>query len=118
MKTIRVFVTLVIIGLALPAFQVACNMAPSSRVVQVQTLKAVGHTAEAALATSAQLYASHQITAAQARQVMDFYDNRFQPVYRIAVNAAKANLDSIASPELADLAAQISALVASYAPSH
>lgn len=88
--------------------------APSSRVVQVQTLKVVGHTAEAAVAASAQLYASGKITAEQARQVMDIYDKQFQPAYRVAVNAVNANLDSIASPELVTIAAQLSALILTF----
>lgn len=108
------FVAALCLGTPVILSTTACQQAPSARVVQVQSLKAVGHTAEAAVATTAQLYAAHQISAAQARDVMDFYDGKFQPAYRIAVNAVNANLDSIASPQLADLAAQLAALVASY----
>lgn len=98
---------------SLPVTQIGCQ-APSARVVQVQTLKAVGHTAEAAVATSAQLYGARLITDKQARDVMDLYNLRFQPAYRVAVNAVNANLDSLASPELADLAGQLATIVASY----
>lgn len=107
-----------LIGLALLAFVVAPSLtscaAPSTRVVQVQSLKAVGHSAEAAVSLSAQLYRDGLITAAQARLVMAFYDERFQPAYRVAVTAVQANLDSIASPDVIDLAAQLSSLVASF----
>jgi hypothetical protein len=99
---------------ALPALTTSCTTAPSSRVAQVQTLKAVGHTAEAAVAASADLYKAKQITDAQARQVIALYDLKFQPAYRLAVSAVNANLDSIASPELVALAAQISALVLTF----
>lgn len=99
---------------ALPLAPIGCKTPPSERVVQVQTLKSVGHIAEAAVSSSAQLYAAGLITAAQARRVADLYDKEFQPAFRIAVNAVKANLDSIASPELAGLAAQLAALVAQY----
>ena len=100
--------------IAVPVLQTGCSTPPSDRVVQVQTLKAVGHTAEAAVATSAQLYAAGKITPAQARQVMDIYDKQFQPAFRIAVNAVNANLDSIASPELVTIAAQLSALIVTF----
>lgn len=88
--------------------------APSARVAQVQTLKAVGQAAEASVQLSAQLYRDGRITPAQARQVADFYDQRFQPAYRLAVAAVNANLDSIASPDVAALASQLSALVSSF----
>ncbi len=116
MKTLKLISLAAALAFASIAFvgTTGCQTPPSQRVAQVQTLKAVGHTAEAAVATSAQLYAGHSITAKQARDVMDFYDLKFQPAYRIAVNAVNANLDSIASQDLADLAAQLAALVASY----
>lgn len=97
----------------LPSF-VGCSTAPSARVVQVQTLKAVGQSAEAAVALSAQLYNGGTISAAQARQVIDFYNTKFQPAFRLAVSAVNANLDSIASPDVASLASQLAALVASF----
>lgn len=96
---------------ALPVATTSCSTAPSARVVQVQSLKAVGQSADAAVALSAQLYRDGKITAAQARQVLDFYDQKFQPSFRLAVAAVNANLDSIASPDLAALASQLSALV-------
>ena len=101
----------VALSIAPIALQTACQTAPSARVVQVQTLKAVGQSAEAAVALSAQLYQSGTITAVQARQVIDFYDKQFQPVFRVAVAAVQSNLDSAASPDLVNLAAQLSALV-------
>ena len=100
---------------SLPVLETGCG-SPSARVVQVQTLKAVGDSAAAAVQLSAQLYAGGKITAAQARAVADFYDLKFQPVYRLAVSAVQANLDSIASPDVASLAAQLAALVASFQP--
>lgn len=102
---------LIALATALPVMQTGCGTPPSARVQQVQTLKAVGHTAEAAVAASAQLYATGAITAKQAREVMDLYNLKFQPTYRVAVAAVNANLDSVASPELVTLAAQLSALI-------
>lgn len=101
-------------GMVLIASQTGCSTAPSARVVQVQSLKAVGHAAEAAVSLAANLYAGNRITAAQAKQVMEFYDQRFQPAFRLAVAAVNANLDSTASPDLVALATQLSALVASF----
>lgn len=82
----------------------ACTAPPSARVVQVQSLKAVGESAESAVTLSAQLYRAGTITPAQARAVMDFYDGKFQPAFRLAVAAVNANLDSLASPDVAALA--------------
>jgi hypothetical protein len=96
-----------------PSFT-GCGTAPSQRVVAVQSLKAVGQSADATVALSAQLYRDGRITADQARGVMDFYDTKFQPAYRLAVSSVQADLSSIASPDLAALAAQLAALVAPY----
>lgn len=100
---------------ALPLAHTGCQTAPNARVAQVQTLKAVGHSAEAAIQLTAELLRANRITADQARAAMDFYDQKFQPAYRVAVAAVRANFDSLASPEIVGLAAQLSALVASYA---
>lgn len=116
---LRVFFSVLLIGVAFPALATTtgCTAPASKRVAAVQTLKAVGHSAEAAVTLTANLYAANRITAAQAKQVMDLYDHRFQTAFRIAVSAVNANLDSFASPELVELAAQLSALVASFAQS-
>lgn len=107
---------IICLAVAVPlAGPIGCSTPPSGRVVQVQTLLAVGHTAEAAVSSSAQLYASGLITAKQARDIADLYNDKFQPAYRVAVNAVNSNLESIASPELAGLAAQLAAIVAQYA---
>jgi hypothetical protein len=97
-----------------PLAFVGCQTPPSARVVQAQTLKAVGEAAEAAVALSAHLYADGKITAAQARAVNAFFDAKFEPPFRLAVAAVKADLSSSASPELAALAGQLVALVAAY----
>lgn len=109
-------IRMLLIGVALFAAPVtilttACQQAPSQRVVQVQSLKAVGQSAEVAVSLSAQLYRDGRITGAQARQVADLYDLKFQPAFRLAVAAAQANLDSIASPDVLTLATQLSNLV-------
>lgn len=98
----------------IPLTQSGCTQTPSSRVVAVQSLKAVGETAESAVALSAQLYRDRTITAVQARQVADLYDQKFQPAFRLAVASAKSDLSTIASPDLVSLASQLSALVASF----
>lgn len=105
---------LVLLAVALPVAQTGCSTPPSARVVQVQSLKAVGQTAEAAVVLAAQLYQAKTITAQQANAVNVFYDTRFQPAFRLAVAAVNANLDSVASPDLVGLAQQLSSLVASY----
>jgi hypothetical protein len=99
---------------ALPVMQTGCSTPPSERVQAVNTLKAVGHTAEAAVAATAQFYAAGKISAEDARKVNDLYNLKFQPAFRVAVNAVNSNLESVATPELIALAAQLSSLVLTF----
>jgi hypothetical protein len=114
MKTIIRLIALACLACAVPLVTTSCQTAPSERVLTIQTLKSVGQTAEAAVTLSAQLYRDSKITAAQARQVMDLYDGKFQPAFRFAVVGARSNLESVASPDLLNLASQLAALVASF----
>lgn len=110
-------ILLAALAFALPAFHSGCTNTPQTakaKVVAVQTLKSVGQAAETAVALSAQLYRDGKITPAQARQVLDLYDTKFQPAFRVAVAAAHSDYTSIASPDLVTLAGQISALVISF----
>lgn len=100
-----------LLAFSIPVLQTGCGTPPSQRVAAVQTLKAVGQTAETAVATSAQLYSTGAITAAQARQVMDLYNQKFQPAYRLAVSAVQNNLDASSPQDLIDLSTQIATLV-------
>jgi len=109
----RLFLILAL-AFATPFVATSCKTTPSTQNVEVQSLKAVGQSAEASVELSAQLYRDHKITDAQARQVMDFYNQRFQPIYRLAVTTAHSDLGSIASPDLMNLAVQLSALVVSF----
>jgi hypothetical protein len=111
MKKIALILAL---ALAVPLAPVGCSTPPNERVAAVQTLKSVGQTAEAAVTLSAQLYRDGKITAAQARQVMDLYDGKFTPAFRFAVSAARSDLSAIASPDVMNLATQLSTLVASF----
>lgn len=110
MKKLLLLVTL---ALCAPIFT-ACSTPPSARVVQVQTLKAVGQAAESTVVLAGHLYAGGTITAAQDRAVNTFYDTRFQPAFRLAVAAVNANLDSVASSDIAALGLQLSDLLASF----
>lgn len=108
MKTL--LLVLCLVG-TLPWMGTGCQTTPSERVVQVQTLLAVGQSAEGTVGLSAQLYRDGKITAVQARSVLDFYNNKFQPAYRLAVATAQSNLATLASPDMMNLASQLSALV-------
>lgn len=106
-KKLRKVLLAVALLVSVPLVLPSCGTPPTQRVAQVQTLKAVGHSAETAIELSAKLYRDGKITAAKAREIADLYDKKFQPAYRLAVSAVKANLDSPASPELVDLAQQL-----------
>ncbi len=96
-----------------PAIHTGCG-SPTSRNATVATLLTVGHTAEAAVSLSAQLYADGKITEAQAYAVLDGYNRKFQPAYRIARTAAKFDPNAIAPLELVSLASELTNLVNSY----
>ncbi len=114
MKILLRLVALACFAIAIPVVVTSCSTTPHTQNVEVQTLKSVGQTAEAAVVLSAQLYRDGKITAAQARQVMDLYDGKFQPAFRFAVAAAHSDLSSVANPDVMNLATQLSALVASF----
>ena len=107
-------ILVLILALAVPLAPIGCQTPPSERVVAVQTLKALGEAAEAAVTLSAQLYRNGTINAVQARAVIDFYDQKYQPAYRLAVAAANANLDSVANPEVSSLCNRLLGMVAQY----
>jgi hypothetical protein len=99
---------------ASPSLLLTSCSAPSTHVVAVQSLKAVGQSAEAAMNLSIQLYKDGRITAAQAREINAFYDVRFQPAYRVAVAAVQTDLSQPAPAQVIDLATQLINLVNSY----
>lgn len=104
---------LAVLAMTAPAFT-GCTSTSNTQVVEYQTLKAVGQSAEATVALAAHLYEAGAITAAQAKTVADFYDNRFQPAFRLASAAVQANLSSYAPQDLLNLASQLSALLLQY----
>ncbi|MCJ7823952.1 MAG: hypothetical protein MUP44_03565 [Anaerolineales bacterium] len=112
----KLFSVVAIFGLlaTLPVIQTGCTTVPNERVEVVQTLLVAGHAADGAVELSANLYRDGHISADQARSVMDFYDNKWQPAYRIATVVAKSELNSIASPELWALLGELSQLVNSF----
>lgn len=84
---------------------------PSAQVAAVETLKSIGQSAESAVALAADLYGAKQITADQARAVILFYNQTFQPAFRIAKDAVKGDLSSVAPADLVALGAQLTELV-------
>lgn len=104
----------------LPAFLTSCSIfnAAKTQTIEVQTLKTIGELAESSITLSAKLYAAGTITPAQAREVFDFYNLKFQPAYRVAVSAAKMDVTQLAPADLISLATQLSGLVARYQTTH
>jgi hypothetical protein len=98
---------------AMPLAHTGCST-PTTRNTAVATLKAVGHTAEAAVSLSAQLYADGKITEAQAYAVFDAYNTRYLPAFRVARTAARFDGNAVAPLELINIANDLAALVASY----
>jgi hypothetical protein len=96
-----------------PVLHTGCG-SPTTRTATVATLKAVGHTAEAAVSLSATLYADGKITEKQAWVVFEAYNQRFQPAFRLAVTAAKFDTTVIAPAELLTMATELTTLVASF----
>lgn len=104
---------LVLLLAATPLVYQGCSTQPSARVVQVQTLKAVGTAAKTGMDAATQLLKQGSITVSQWQAVATFYNTRWQPAYGVAVASAQSDL-SLASPDLANLLNQFLALVASY----
>ncbi len=92
----------------------SCSSSPSTQNIQVQSLKAIGQAAEAAVKESAYMYQDRRINAVQAYEIKVFYDTRFKPAYRLAVSAVLGDLNSIAAPDVISLFNQLTALVANY----
>lgn len=88
-----------------------CSSAPSQRTTEVVTLKVIGATADAGMTTAAQMLKAGQISVVQFQKVAEFYDMKFQPAYRLAVQSVQYNLDSVSSPDLVLLASQLGELV-------
>jgi hypothetical protein len=114
MKTIRILILALGLSLCAGPVLVLTSCATSSQPVAVNTLKAVGLTAKAAMDASTQLLKQGSITVPQWQAVAAVYDTRFQPAYNVAVTAVQSDLSSVASPDLVNLAAQLTNLVASY----
>lgn len=118
MKKVTHILAIAFFAVASPVVITGCKTLPTERRIVHESLKATGELADAAVALSAQLFRDGKITAAQARAVLEFYDKRFQPSFRFAVVAAQGNLSSIASPDLAALASELSSLIASFQKSN
>lgn len=112
MKSIVSILLVALLGLCAPVLT-SCTTAPSSRVVQVQTLKAVAATAKAAIDGAADSLAAGKMSVAHYQEVAAFYDTKFQPASKLATQAVQSDL-APASPELLVLAAQLATLIASY----
>lgn len=80
--------------------------------MQVQTLKVLGTTAKAGMDSATELLKRGQITVAEWQRVALFYDTKWQPAFTVAVGAAKADLSTLASPDLVALASELANLVA------
>jgi hypothetical protein len=87
--------------------ETGCKTRPSARVVQDETLLAVGSAAKSSMDAATGLLKDGTITVTQWQTVADIYDTKFQPAYSLAVAAAKADLSTLASPDLTALAQQL-----------
>lgn len=112
MKSLRLIFCLACLSVAFvsPVVFTGCASTPSSQNTAVQTLKAVGETAEAAETLSAQLFNAGKITAEQALRVNVLYDS-FQSAFVFAVAAVQENKDMTATPDLIAQAGNLAALV-------
>lgn len=99
---------------SLPVYETGCAAGSTQQAKTVQTLKIVGQTAKTGMDGSTQLLKQGSITVAQWQKIADFYDNKFQPAYTLAVATAHADVSSLASPALLTLAGDFAALVAQY----
>lgn len=106
---------ILLLGLLAPiSLTTACHTSPNQRVNEVKTLKIVGASVDTTMKLAAKLYVDGKISQAQWATIADIHDHKFQPVFKAAVTAVQANLDSVADPALIQIAADLSALLNSY----
>ncbi len=89
-----------------------CANTPSTQSAKYKTLASVGYAAQAAMDSTTELLKAGKITVAQFQGVALAYDGTFQPAFRLAVNLAKADLSSEASPDIVALLAEFTGYVA------
>ena len=109
MKKLTLIITLAFVS---PAFQ-GCQTSPSQRTQTYTTLRVLGASIETSMTIAARMFKAGEITQAQWDRLADIHDNKIQPAYRLAVQSAKANLSSVASPELVTLVTDFSNLILS-----
>lgn len=97
---------------ALPLAHTGCSTPPAARTQAATSLKITGLTAKAAIDAAALLLREGQITRGQWDRIAAFYDLRFQPAFNLAVATARADLSGPASPDLAALLTEFTALIA------
>jgi hypothetical protein len=69
-------------------FCVGCESSPSAEVVTVRTLTATGTAAKAVVDGAARAYLAGALSEERWLKVASFYDDRFQPAFRLAVALA------------------------------
>lgn len=108
------FLLAICLAFAMPfAGPVGCQQAPSVKTVEYQSLLTVGTAAKAGMDAATVLLKQGQITVPQWQKVATFFDTKWQPTYAVAVSAARADLSTVASPDVLALATQFAQLVAS-----
>lgn len=113
MKTFRLLFFVFAAALCVPLLP-SCQTAPTARVQEVKTLKAVGIAVDGTMRLAAQLYHDGKINAVTWQQIADVHDKQFQPAFNLAVRAVQMNLDSVASSDLITLASSLSAILTPY----
>ena len=114
-KTYWMLFTAFALALFVPlALTTGCSTAPTQRTTEVTTLKIVGASIDASMKIAADLYKKGKITPAQWAEIADLHDNKIQPAYNLAVVSVQADLSSIASTDLVNLAVQLAALIQRY----
>lgn len=99
-------------GVLAPMLCTGCATPVNQRTVAGQTLKTAGQAAEAAVAISARLYADKRMSPTVARAVLDFYNDRWQPAYRLALAAAQSDPAQPAPVQLLALLGELQGIVA------
>jgi hypothetical protein len=92
-------------------FSVVQTGCGTTQVQQAQTLEAVGVAAKLTIDTAAILLAENKISVQKFQDIARFYDNKFQPAFRIALAHVEGNTKNPAPLQLVSLAAELSNLL-------
>jgi hypothetical protein len=83
----------------------------STQVQQAKTLETVGVTAKLTLDSAAILLRDGKISVETFQRIANIYDNKFQPLFRLALARVEGNISAPSPLELVSIASELSSIL-------